>query len=328
MRRRTLLSLSLALALAVCACPLAAEKTRKAVAGKAPATGRAAEPLIKGTLRHTALIADGRGKVSKVSPDGKIVWQFPAPRTHDAWMLPNGNVLVAYAARGKGGVMEVTPDKKVVFRYEIKGEVHAVQRLADGNTLLSDPGRGRIIEVSPAGKIVREVKLKFSKGGHGMMRHARKLPNGNYLVAHHKNNVVREYTPAGKVVQEIKTDEPAFAAVRLPNGNTLCSDWHTLKEVDPKGKVVWKMTKKEIVEQLVPGGKEVDSGHALMTGIQVLPNGNIVVANYFGHGRGPHGAVLFEVTCAKKVVWQYTDKKSTGAVMGVHLIDVKGPVLR
>jgi len=38
--------------------------------------------------------------------------------------------------------------------------------------------------------------------------------------------------------------------------------------------------------------------------------------------------VLFEVTRDKKVVWQYTDKKATGAVMGVQLTDVKGPVLR
>ena len=306
----------------------------KAITGKAPApaptaTTGEAEPPIKGALRHTALIADGRGKVSKVSPEGKIVWQVEAPRTHDAWMLPNGNVLTAYAGLdGKGGAMEFDPDKKVVWKYEQKGEVHAVQRLSGGNTLISDSTNGRLIEVSKDGKIVKEVKLTYEKGGHSMMRHARKLANGNYLVAHHKNSVVREYGPDGKVIQEIKTDAPVFSAVRLANGNTLCGDWFLLKEVDPKGKVVWSMTKKEIVEQLVPGGKEVDSGDALMTGIHALPNGNIVVANYFGHGKGPRGAVLFEVTRDKKVVWQYTDKKATGAVTGVQLIDVKGPVLR
>ena len=300
----------------------------KAITGKAAAAGTA-EPLIKGTLRHTALIADGRGKVSKISPEGKVVWQVQVPRTHDAWLLPNGNVLAAYAGRdGKGGAMEVDPSKEVVWKYELKGEVHAVQRLADGNTLVSDSANGRLIEVSKAGKIVKEVKLKYAKGGHSMMRHARKLASGNYLVAHHQNKVVREYAPDGEVVQEIKTDMPVFSAVRLANGNTLCGDWDLLKEVDPKGKVVWSMAKKEIVEQLVPGGKEVESGHALMTGIHALPNGNIVVANYFGHGKGPHGAVLFEVTRDKKVVWQYTDKKATGAVMGVQLTDVKGPVLR
>jgi len=302
----------------------------KAITGKAVTAAPApAEAVIKGTLRHTVLIADGRGKVSKISPEGKIVWQVPAVRTHDAWLLPNGNVLTAFVGRdGKAGAMEFDADKKLVWKYELKGEVHAVQRLADGNTLISDSANGRLIEVSKAGKIVKEVKLTYKSGGHGMMRHARKLDNGNYLVAHHKNKAVREYAPDGKIVQEIKTDTPVFSAVRLANGNTLCGDWFLIKEVDPKGKTVWSMTKKEIVEQLVPGGKEVDSGDALMTGIHALPNGNIVVANYFGHGKGPHGAVLFEVTRDKKVVWQYTDKQATGAVMGVQVTDVKGPVLR
>ena len=288
-----------------------------------------AEPLIKGKLRHTVLAADGsRGKVFKISPEGKIVWEFPAPRCHDAWLLPNGNVLAGYGGRGTAGAMEISPDKKIVWKFEVKGEVHAVQRLADGNTLISDCARGRLIEVSKEGKIVKEVKLKYKKGGHAMMRHARKLKSGNYLVAHHQNKVVREYTPEGKVVMEIKTEAPAFAAVRLANGNTMCSDWFRMKEVDPKGKIVWSMTKKEIAEQLVPGGKEVTKGEALMTGIQILPSGNIAIANYFGHGRGARGAVLFEVTREKKVVWQWTDKKSTGGVMGVHIIDAKGPALR
>jgi len=243
-------------------------------------------------------------------------------------MLPNGNVLAAYAGRGVGGAMEISPDKKIVWKYESKGEVHAVQRLADGNTLMGDPARGRLIEISKEGKIVKEVKLNLKVGGHGMMRHARKLSNGNYLVAGHKNKVIREYAPDGKVVMEIKTEGPAFAAVRLPNGNTMCSDWTKIQEVDPKGKAVWTMTKKEIIEQMVPDGKEVAKGEALMTGIQILPNGNLVVANYFGHGKGSQGAVLFEVTRDKKVVWQFTDKKNTGGVVGVHIVDAKGPVLR
>jgi len=314
--------LTLALAIAVLIGSTTAAAVKEAKTDKKAAE---AEPLIRGKLRHTVVAADGsKGKVFKISPEGKIVWEFKAPRCHDAWMLDNGNILATYA----GGAMEISADKKIVWKFEVKGEVHAAQRLADGNTLMGDPARGRLIEVSKAGKIVKEVKLKYKQGGHGMMRHARKLKNGNYLVAHHKNKVVREYTPDGKVVMEIKTEAPAFAAVRLANGNTMCSDWFLLKEVDPKGKVVWSMTKKEIVEQLVPGGKEVEKGEALMTGIQILPSGNVAVANYFGHGKGACGAVLFEVTRAKKVVWQWTDKKSTGGVMGVHIVDAKGPALR
>jgi hypothetical protein len=313
-----------------CACAalvLAAGFVGSAIgAKKAPAApAAAAEPVIKGTLKHTVIAADGsKHKVIKISPDGKIVWEFKANRCHDAWMLDNGNVLATY----RGGVMEISPDKNIVWKYEVKGECHAVQRLADGNTLVGDPNRGRLIEVNKDGKIVKEVKLTFKRGGHALMRHARKLKNGNYLVAHHHNKVIREYAPDGKVVMEIKTDAPAFAAVRLANGNTMCSEWFRIKEVDPKGKIVWSMTKKEIVKQMVPDGKEVAKGDALMTGIQVLKNGNIVIANYFGHGKGSKGAVLFEVTRDKKVVWQFTNRQDTGGVMGVHVIDAKKPHLR
>jgi len=327
MFEKSFLYTSAAMMLALLIGPAAVSAVREAKTAK-KATPQAIQSPIKGEMRHTVIAADGRGKVIKISPEGKIVWQYKAPGCHDAWMLANGNVLAAYAGRGVGGAIEISADKKIVWKYELKGEVHAVQRLADGNTLMSDSARGRLIEVSKAGKIVKELKLKYKKGGHAMMRHARKLSSGNYLVAHHANKVVREYSPDGKVVMEIATESPVFSAVRLANGNTMCCDWFNIKEVDPKGKVVWSMTKKEIVEQLVPGGKEVDKGDALMTGIQALPNGNVAVANYFGHSKGPHGAVLFEVTRDKKVVWQYTDKKATGAVTGVHILDTKQPPLR
>jgi len=288
-----------------------------------------AEPLIIGDLKHTVIAADGqKGKVYKISPEGKIVWEFSVPKCHDAWMLPNGNILAAYSGRGVGGAMEISPDKKVVWKYEQKGECQSVQRLADGNTLVADPARGRLVEVNKEGKVVKELKLKFKKGGHALMRYSRKLASGNYLVAHHHNKVIREYSPDGKIVLEIKTKGPAFSALRLPNGNTMCSDWSGLNEIDPKGKVVWSMTKSDVIKQMVPEGKEVAKGEAIMAGIQVLPNGNIAVANYFGHGRGSRGASLFEVTRDKKVVWQFTNKQALGGALGIHIIDAKGPLLR
>ena len=156
----------------VCAAAvLAAVFVGSVAAEKKTPDATAPEPLIKGEIRHTVIVADGsKGKVFKISPEGKIVWEFKAPRCHDAWMLPNGNVLAAYAGRGVGGAMEISPDKKIVWKYESKGEVHAVQRLADGNTLMGDPARGRLIEISKEGKIVKEVKLNLKVGGHGMMR--------------------------------------------------------------------------------------------------------------------------------------------------------------
>ncbi|MBT3199332.1 MAG: hypothetical protein HN350_05400 [Phycisphaerales bacterium] len=301
----------------------------KKAPAKAATVAPSAEPLIIGKLKHTVIAADGSsGKVLKISPEGKIVWEFSVSKCHDAWLLPNGNVLAAYSGRGVGGAMEISPEKKIVWKYEQKGECQSVQRLADGNTLVADPARGRLVEVCKKGKIVKELKLKYKRGGHALMRYARKLASGNYLVAHHHNKVIREYAPDGKIVLEIKTKGPAFSALRLPNGNTMCSDWSGMNEIDPKGKVVWSMTKADVLRQMVPEGKEVAKGEAIMAGIQVLPNGNLAIANYFGHGRGARGAALFEVTREKKVVWQYTNKMALPGALGIHITDAKGPLLR
>jgi len=81
----------------------------------------AVEPLIKGKLRHTVLAADGhRGKVFKISPEGRIVWEFKAPGCHDACMLENGGI------RHGAVLFEVTPDKKVVWQYTDKKSTGAV----------------------------------------------------------------------------------------------------------------------------------------------------------------------------------------------------------
>jgi hypothetical protein len=98
-------------------------------------------------------------------------------------------------------IVEVTPDKKVVWAYNAskmngnapteenkKGrpvEVHATQRLADGNTMIVESGPARILEVDKDGKIVKELPLVVKKHStHSDTRNVRKLDNGHYLAAH------------------------------------------------------------------------------------------------------------------------------------------------
>jgi sugar/nucleoside kinase (ribokinase family) len=65
------------------------------------------------------------------------------------------------------------------------------------------------------------------------LRIARVLANGNYLCAHLLYDTVREYDPQGKTVWEItNADLPAAVKFmctcglhRLPNGNTVISNW-------------------------------------------------------------------------------------------------------
>src|SRR6185369_884076 len=142
-----------------------------------------------------------QGKVFIVSPKGEVEWEYKAPSCNDLWVLPNGNLLFNTGH----GVKEVTREKQVVFLYESKNEIYACQRLTNGNTFVGECNSGRLLEVTPAGKIAKEIRLlpEGKDGGHPYIRNARVLDNGHYLVAHYAAQAVREYDEAGKMVLEI-----------------------------------------------------------------------------------------------------------------------------
>lgn len=263
-----------------------------------------------------------QGKVFLVSAEGKVEWEYASGACNDVWVLPNGNLLFNTGH----GVKEVTRDKKVVFSYESKSEIYACQRLPNGLTFIGECNSGRLLEVDPSGKIVKELRLlpEGKDGGHAYLRNARRLENGNYLATHYGLQAVREYDPLGKVVREIPAPGGPHSAMRLPNGNTLiaCGDMvphgpHVV-EVDPAGKTVWQVTRDEL-----PGIRL-----AFMTGLQRLPNGNTVMTNWLGHGQFGKGPHVIEVTPDKKVVWTFADHQAMKAVSSIQLLDVPGDATR
>jgi hypothetical protein len=258
-----------------------------------------------------------QGKVFIVGADGKVQWEYPAPSCDDVWVLPGGNLLFNTGH----GVREVTRDKKVVFDYQSKSEIYACQRLANGNTFVGECNAGRLLDVDPSGKIVKEIKLlpEGKNGGHPYIRNARRLENGNTLVAHYGDQVVREYDPQGKVVREIPAPGGPHSVVRLKNGNTLiaCGDMTkhaSVIEVDPAGKTVW-----QVADGDLPG-----IAMKFMAGIQRLPNGNTVMCNWLGHNQFGKGPQLIAVTPEKKVVWTYTHEPVMRTISNVQLLDVPG----
>jgi outer membrane protein assembly factor BamB len=259
-----------------------------------------------------------QGKVFIVTAEGKVEWEYDAKNCNDLWVLPNGNLLFNTGH----GVREVTRDKKVVFDYQSKSEIFACQRLENGNTFIGECNAGRLLEVDPAGKIVKEVKLlpEGKDGGHAYIRNARRLPNGNFLVCHYG-----EYDPQGKVLVEIPAPGGAHSAMRLPNGHTLvaCGDHKSetgpqVFQIDKAGKVVWSVRNGDL-----PGIKL-----AFMTGLQRLPNGNTVMSNWLGHGKLGTAPHLIEVTPDKKVVWSFADHKTMKTISSVQLLDVPGDVTK
>ena len=253
-----------------------------------------------------------------VSREGRVEWEYPAPNCNDVWALTNGNYLFTTGH----GVLEVKQDKTVVFSYESKSEVYACQRLADGNTFVGECNSGRMLEVTPEGKIAHEARLlpAGQEGGHLFIRNARRLDNGHYLVAHYSQQAVFEYDHEGKEVRRIPAPGGPHSVVRLPNGNTLisCADLDNVGrrviEVNPEGRTVWS----------VADGDLPKISLKFMAGLQRLPNGNTVMANWLGHGEFGKAPDIIEVTRDKKVVWTFSDRLSMKTISTIQILDVPG----
>lgn len=269
------------------------------------------------------LLGCEKGRAVILNSKGEVEWSIPLKfrGAHDVWKLSNGNFLLH---TGPATVEEFTPEKKSVWKYTARStgnnrvEVHAFQRLDNGNTLVAESGNRRLVEVNQTGKIVKSIPLTVDKpNAHRDTRLVRKLSTGHYLVCHEGDGCVREYDDRGKVIWSYKLDlggrKPApghgvkghgtslFSAIRLTNGRTLIGGGNNNRvvEVNKEGKIVWSLDQKEI-----PG-----ITLAWVTTLHVLPNGNVIVGNTHA---GPDNPQLFEVTRKKKLVWSFNNFKTFG----------------
>jgi outer membrane protein assembly factor BamB len=294
-------------------------------------------------IGHRLLIADdSTRRIAIVDAAGKIQWEHKVGPIHDLHLLPSGNVLFQLSWTR---IVEMDPKTdSIVWEYEAatsngntgkKVEVHAFQRLEDGITMIAESGPGRIIEVDAKGKLVRQVALKVARPHpHTDTRLVRKLANGNYLVAQESEGAVREYDQDGKIVWDFAVPlfgqkprpghgpeafgNSVFAALRLPNGNTLIGtgNGHSVLEVTPAKEIVWHLKQNELPNIVL----------AWVTTLQVLPNGHIVLGNCHAGKDNPQ---VIEITRDKQVVWSFRDFKNFGnSTPTSQVLDVKGKSLR
>lgn len=269
-------------------------------------------------IRHSYLVLGN--KTAIIAEDGNVAWEY-AGGTRDGFVLPNGNVLLAYTDR----VVEVTREKQVVFTYQRSKEnkeIGTTERLANGNTLITEEGvKPRLMEVNPQGEVVVDFPLQpETDNAHMQTRMARKLKNGNYLVPHLLAFAIKEYRADGQVVQTLKTDLEEiggrkvgnwpFTAIRLENGNTLTTLTNGLKvvELDAQGAVVWKVTTDEVAGLLRDP-----------CGAQRLANGNTVVGS---HGANK-GVSIIELTREKEMVWK-SDHPFAASVHHLQILTTNG----
>lgn len=285
-----------------------------------------------GGARRLLVADDSVRRLAIVNPDGSLEWELSIGAVHDAQLLPNGNIVTQL---GWQRVVEVAPNKDIVWEYDSgrmngnegkKVEVHAIQRLENGLTLIAESGPGRIIEVDHEGRIQHELKLKIDHpSSHSETRLARKIASGNYLVAQENDGFVREYNPMGEIVWEYELPlfggerkgghgpeafgNAVFSAIRLPNGNTLIGggNGHCVLEVTPQKEIVWKVAQNDLDGITL----------AWVTRVERLANGNTLIGNCHA---GPDNPQFIEVTPDKRVVWTFRDFKNFGNSTPIQIL--------
>jgi hypothetical protein len=241
----------------------------------------------------------------------KVVWTYSIPIKNekgelnefdDIHLLSNNHILFAR----KTGATEITMEKKVVWNYDAPPgtEIHSAQPIGKEKVLFMQNGTpARLILMNKAtGKVEMEYVVETAhpddpKSVHGQFRHVRMTAAGTYLVAHLNMGKVVEYDKNWKAIWSCPAPS-AWAAVRLKNGNTLISgNQHGyVREVDPRGDIVWEINKDDLPGFPLHVVQEVDR----------LANGNTLICNWCGFLRKeewPNVIQIIEVTKDKRVVW-------------------------
>jgi hypothetical protein len=231
-------------------------------------------------------------KVIKIKDDGTLLWDARNDNGHDVQLLPNGNLLIVCGRT----VQEVDPAKKVVHEIgkPVVESAESAQRLKNGNTLIADNGKMRVVEVNDKDEIVWSFDVpNNNKRQTPTMRQVRRLDNGNTLICASTEDEVIEVSPEKRVVWRYALPFP-YLATRLENGHTLISsgsgygskEGYFLVEVDKDGKEVWKY-----------GGADAPSDQKLNwpSGFVRLANGNTLISI-------ARDGVIREVSADKKTI--------------------------
>lgn len=223
----------------------------------------------------TFLVAVPFSGIFRVNRACEIVWEYRTDMvSHDADLLPNGNVLYTYAwdSEGDHQAVEVTPEGRAVWRWKASNHIdpswtedgggrgaasvsergrgrgqgggrgegfthaNAVVRLSGGDTLVSLRNFDRVVRVAPAGDI-RAVYGPIPK-----VHDPSFLADGRLVAANHQSMMVIAVDEAGRRQPIFRNEigiKPIRTVEQLAGGNFLVSGGEDLVEIDRAGVIVW-----------------------------------------------------------------------------------------
>ncbi|MFX0132728.1 MAG: DUF1349 domain-containing protein [Candidatus Hodarchaeota archaeon] len=225
------------------------------------------ERLANGNTMFVAMNSTGqRSAIIEVNDSGGIEWIFNPDGTnatlgildwtHDADLLPNGNVLIADT--GNDRVIVVTRSGDMIWEYNpgisVMDYPNDADLLPNGNILIDVRDLDKVIEVNYTTK---SITWEYNPGSSMLEgpHNADRLPNGNTIVCDSRlggdGAIIELNSTTKETVWYFNGKDNGSSALkwprdadRLSNGNTLIADSNNFRiiEINTSGHIIWELS--------------------------------------------------------------------------------------
>jgi hypothetical protein len=276
--------------------------------------------------------------VNEANPKQNWLVHIGKPLPRDMQLEGDGRLLISH---DQGYCEYDIATGKLIKEVALYHDVSSARRLPNGDLLLAgvdfdgkklnkghdpvgDPtGRHVLfVEFDPNGQIVKRTTYVGD-----YLRLVRATSTGTYLCA--CNTLFREADGDGNWIKDIAVDgfHHAWEALRLPSGNVLMSAGFGTSEV--KGMhgssfMVEVDASGNVLRRFGSGDQVPAKIHPYFYAMfQLLPNGDVVIANWQGHmgGHNYSGEQLVELDPQGAVVWTWSDRAFVSSLQGVLVLD-------
>jgi outer membrane protein assembly factor BamB len=285
-------------------------------------------PLASGPFTGDLLIADRQnGRIIIVDAAGAIRWRFPVAGSlrpgqgfaaDDAFLAPDGKTIVANE-EGHQVIVRIDIATRLIVwqygRYNVAGsgpgELHTpddAYPLANGDVIVADIFNCRVLEISPAKRIVRQwgrtaACTDRAPQTYGKPNGDTPLADGGLLITEIRGSRVVRLDAAGHVVFDIHVPTAYPSDAHLDSsGNILVVDYSNpgaIVRLDRHGHVLWRYAPRSGPGRLDHPSLAID-----------LTNGLVAVNDDFRH------RVLVIDPNTNRIVWQYGHNDRHGRANG------------
>lgn len=191
-----------------------------------------------------------------IEPDGTCSWSYnPEPYKGQGWVeyddlvydgcaLPDNRFLLSTHRY----VREVDGAGTTIWEHRVKGtsEAKSCVLLPDGRVAVQDSEEQVILELERgSGKILHRIPVPAKGTNHTRYNSMRLTPEGHYLIALRAEERFLEITRDGKVIRSFPVNGLPTFALRLKNGDTVCTGGFGVIRFNAAGETLWTFTKED-----------------------------------------------------------------------------------